>query len=200
VTYTRDATNRIVARTENGTTTRYGYTGPGATPQLVQSSTGSLLQRTIGVVGGVVVTKQSSGDVWSYPNIHGDVTATTNASGAKQGSTVIYDPFGNVISGTLPDNSSGNFDYGWEGKHQVGTEHAASLASIEMGARQYLPETGRFLSVDPIAGGSANDYDYCDQDPVNCDDLSGDAAQPPVLIIAGLHTKEPTKPHLSQQE
>ena len=42
-----------------------------------------------------------------------------------------------------------------------------------MGARPYDPTTGRFLAVDPIDGGSLNNYDYAGQDPINCYDLSG---------------------------
>ncbi len=42
-----------------------------------------------------------------------------------------------------------------------------------MGQRLYLPSTGRFLSLDPVAGGSANPYDYCNADAVNCTDLDG---------------------------
>jgi hypothetical protein len=42
-----------------------------------------------------------------------------------------------------------------------------------MGVRVYNPATGRFLQVDPIPGGSANPYDYCNQDPINCYDLMG---------------------------
>jgi hypothetical protein len=42
-----------------------------------------------------------------------------------------------------------------------------------MGARPYSPLLGRFLCVDPIEGGSANDYDYVNADPINKTDLDG---------------------------
>ena len=42
-----------------------------------------------------------------------------------------------------------------------------------MGVRLYSPVLGRFLSVDPVRGGSANDYDYTNQDPINQFDISG---------------------------
>ena len=42
-----------------------------------------------------------------------------------------------------------------------------------MGVRLYSPVVGRFLSVDPVDGGSASAYDYCGADPVNCTDLAG---------------------------
>jgi hypothetical protein len=31
-----------------------------------------------------------------------------------------------------------------------------------------------FLQTDPVPGGSANAYDYCTQDPINCYDLNGE--------------------------
>jgi RHS repeat-associated protein len=45
---------------------------------------------------------------------------------------------------------------------------------IQMGARSYIPQLGRFLTLDPVPGGSANAYDYVDQDPVNGFDLGGE--------------------------
>lgn len=42
-----------------------------------------------------------------------------------------------------------------------------------MGVRLYDPTTGRFLSIDPVPGGSANAYEYCGGDPINRYDLDG---------------------------
>ena len=43
-----------------------------------------------------------------------------------------------------------------------------------MGARSYVPSLGRFLTPDPIFGGSDNPYDYANQDPINNFDLNGE--------------------------
>jgi RHS repeat-associated protein len=170
VTYVRDATGRIITRTENGTATGYGFAGPGDSPAFTTGLLGLVVDRFVPLPGGVSLKKGGSGDVWSYPNIHGDVVATANAAGAKQGPTLSYDPFG---QGTAPDNATGNLDYGWQGQNQRGTEHAPGVNTIEMGARQYLPGAGRFLQVDPVEGGSCNDYDYSCADPVNKLDTTG---------------------------
>ncbi|MCU1485213.1 MAG: repeat-containing protein [Actinomycetia bacterium] len=47
-----------------------------------------------------------------------------------------------------------------------------------MGVRLYDPALGRFLEVDPIKGGSCNDYDYVCGDPVNGYDLGGTMRTP----------------------
>jgi len=64
--------------------------------------------------------------------------------------------------------------YGWLGAHQRSTELPSGV--IAMGARVYLPQTGRFLQTDPVRGGSANAYDYANADPLNQTDLEGRAA------------------------
>jgi RHS repeat-associated protein len=88
----------------------------------------------------------------------------------------------------LPDNEPGDFDYGWLGQHQRPLEHEGSLATIEMGARPYVPSLGRFLEVDPVEGGSCNDYDYTCGDPVNHSDLSGLCNSPEAWCIIGILT------------
>ncbi|MGH7486119.1 MAG: RHS repeat-associated core domain-containing protein, partial [bacterium] len=136
------------------------------------SNTNALLDRHANLVGGVLLTKTGAAQTWDYPNIHGDVLVTADASGTIVGPVRTYDPYGQPLAG-LPGNSAGNMDYGWLGSAERPVDDASGIGIIQMGARPYLPSIGRFLSVDPVQGGSANDYDYCSGDPVNCSDLTG---------------------------
>lgn len=172
VTYTRDGTNRIVARVEAGVgTQRYSHGGGSDSPSLVLDSSNNLADATYGLPGGVAYAVRGATTKWLYPNLHGDVVATANNTGAKQGVTVAYDPYGNTT--TNPDTRTGNFDDGWLGTHQRPLEHAAGLRpTTEMGARQYDPILGRFLETDPVEGGVDNPYNY-PTDPYGTNDVSG---------------------------
>ncbi|XVV02652.1 hypothetical protein ACQPW3_35660 [Actinosynnema sp. CA-248983] len=63
---------------------------------------------------------------------------------------------GTVDPDNVPDNMPGQMDHGWLGQHQRLYEHAGALSIVQTGARPYSPLFGRFLSVDPVEGGSAN--------------------------------------------
>ncbi|GAA2631399.1 hypothetical protein GCM10010411_81880 [Actinomadura fulvescens] len=189
VRYTRDVTDRITARTVEETgkpaqATRYGFTSDAGGPDFVLDAGGNLRQRVLKLPGGVVLTKNYSANTpanWAYPNVQGHILLTADGTGARTGKLHLYDPFGqNIDPDTgaigdipIPATAEGGMDFGWLGQHTVPIEHLASHQALEMGARTYLPVLGRFLQTDPVSGGSANNYDYVNADPINNLDLTG---------------------------
>nr|WP_157529004.1 PA14 domain-containing protein [Kibdelosporangium sp. MJ126-NF4] len=202
ITYTRDSQNRLTSRTVTGSgdgskngTTRYSYSSSDDTADIVLNKDGNLLQRIVPLSGGVLLTKnydQAKTTNWAYPNIHGDVLFTADGTATRTGAIHLYDPYGqNIDPDTgafgdipIPATAAGGMDYGWLGQFQRPVEHLAGHQAIEMGARVYLPVLGRFLQVDPVTGGSANDYDYVNADPINGLDLAGTFSIKSVVKVA----------------
>jgi RHS repeat-associated protein len=84
-----------------------------------------------------------------------------------RGDTYEYDGFGNKVNstGTTPNN------YLYRGE-----QFDPDLGMYYLRARYYNPLTGRFLSVDPLAGQGQRRYEYVGADPVNGMDPSGNEA------------------------
>jgi RHS repeat-associated protein len=168
-TFQLDATGRQRQRLQGGGlegTEIFHYASDSDSPAWTER--GSNWTRSITGIGGELIAIQDSskGTTLQLANLHGDVVATAdpNPATTKLLASFRFDEFGNPEEG-----SAGRF--GWLG----GAQRRAELPSgvIQMGRRSYVPALGRFLSPDPIFGGSANAYDYANQDPVNAFDLEG---------------------------
>jgi RHS repeat-associated protein len=169
-TFQLDATGRQRQREQTGGVAGvevFHYDGPGDSP--TWTSLGSTWSRNIIGIGGELAAIQESTGTTTFKltDLHGDVVASASSSptATKLLATMRFTEFGEPVSG-----SSGRF--GWLGGKSRRTELSSGV--IQMGARSYIPSLGRFLTPDPVRGGSANAYDYADQDPVNVFDIGGE--------------------------
>jgi RHS repeat-associated protein len=170
-TFQLDATGRQRQREQAGGVAGLEvlhYDGPGDSPSW--SALGSTWSRDISGIGGELAAIQEStgSTTFKLTDLHGDVvaSASSNPTATKLLATYRSDEFGEPVG-----SSAGRFS--WLGGKSRRTELSSGV--IQMGARSYIPSLGRFLTPDPIPGGSANPYDYADQDPINNFDLGGEA-------------------------
>lgn len=128
-------------------------------------------RNVVGIDGGLAAIQDSAGGtILQLSNLHGDITATASPDPEATKLLAMFesDEFGNP-------KQAGVMKYGWLGAKQRRTELSSGV--IQMGVRSYVPALGRFLTPDPILGGSDNAYDYANQDPVNNFDLAGTACK-----------------------
>ncbi|MER5354166.1 ricin-type beta-trefoil lectin domain protein [Kitasatospora sp. NPDC002551] len=131
----------------------------------VENAAGAWTRNVPGTDGDLSATVTDQGTVkLQLTNLFGSVVLVTDT--ALTGPVLLdSDEYGNPTAGTPAAR------YGWLGGKQRSAE--AQDGIVLMGVRLYNPATGRFLSVDPVPGGSANAYEYCMADPIGCTDLDG---------------------------
>jgi RHS repeat-associated protein len=148
--------------------TTFNYDGPSDVPSWTNNATASEWSRNIPGINGSLVAIQNNGasPVLQLTNLHGDVIATASTSETATGllSKTDTSEFG-VPTATSPS------PYSWLGADGLRTELPSG--AINMGARSYVPQLGRFLQPDPVPGGSANAYSYTFGDPVDTSDPTG---------------------------
>ncbi|MEJ3745116.1 RHS repeat-associated core domain-containing protein [Actinomycetes bacterium KLBMP 9797] len=103
---------------------------------------------------------------WKIVSLHGDFVASVASPASGISAVHEADEHGLSRTGVALDQR-----YAYLGDFRRSAENPGHI--ITMGARLYNPATNRFLSVDPVYGGSANAYEYCSGDSVNCSDSTG---------------------------
>lgn len=168
--YTLDPARRIRSWTEGTTTgTNHYPTASSDSPSWIGFSGGTWTRNIRGIQGGLAAIQDSSGTVTlQLANLHGDIVAVV----ADDTAATSIASYAESMEFGLPYFSGTAYSrYGWLGAQQRSRDSLGGLTL--MGVRLYNPYTGRFLSADPIAGGNANGYEYCNADPINCTDLDG---------------------------
>ncbi|MFP8902824.1 DNRLRE domain-containing protein [Streptomyces atacamensis] len=147
---------------------RNHYDGDGDNPRWIveDTATGALTRNVDSASGDLAATTGKAGDtVLHLSDIHGDVALQLPLDTTKAPVALDSDEYGNPRPGQPATR------YSWLGAKQRSTETPTGLTL--MGVRLYNPTTGRFLSTDPVQGGSANAYEYAYADPRNKYDLDG---------------------------
>jgi RHS repeat-associated protein len=169
----------VSAGKPNNSTIINHYGGPGNTPAWTENAVSHEWQRNITGINGNLTAIQNNGETpeLQLTNLHGDIIAKAYLSETATELAAKAD----TSEWGVPAVSA-PAKYSWLGAIQLPTELPSGV--VQMGARSYVPQTGRFLQPDPISGGSANAYAYTFGDPIDTNDPTGDytnTASPSVL-------------------
>lgn len=163
--YKYDGMGNRLRRHMQTAVTRYVYDNSGPLSRLMATS-GDQNYATTFWIYGLGLIKDGDGR-YHLEDASGNMRFTTSSSGSRS-TAANYDPFGNTItsSGILPE---------FQFNQQHFDDHSGMYY---LRARYYDPETGRFISRDPVKGSvnmpqTQNPYAYSLNNPINFSDPSG---------------------------
>jgi RHS repeat-associated protein len=164
--FSYDSFNRRISKHIGPQTVGYEYDGANRVSETSGTSTASLLP---GGIDEYFQRSEASGVTVPIADALGSTIGTIDASG-NLATTYWYDPYGSTtIAGTTSSNST----------EYAGRENDG-LKLYFYRARYYNPETGRFISEDPIGLlGGINEYAYVGDNPTGYVDPSGLDKQAP---------------------
>ncbi len=163
VTYNYDALGRRIQRNNSaGETTRFVYDGADVLRDL--DGSGATIADYLNAPGIDTKLRQSiSGTVYYFLADHLGTTRSLADASGNVTSSLAYDSFGNVTSGSAPSR----YTY-------TGREIDVDTGLMFYRARWYDSQQGRFISEDPIGlDGGINTYAYVGNDPLSFVDPSG---------------------------
>lgn len=130
-----------------------------------QDVSGSLEEA--GGVGGLLLVKQGGGTYQVGYDGGGNATTLVNAATGKVAASYDYDPYGNVVKAVGDFAASNPFRFS--------TKYAdAETGLVYYGHRYYQPQTGRWLSRDPLGEAAGiNLYAFVGNNPVSRIDPTG---------------------------
>lgn len=173
--YAYDGEGIRESKTVSGTTTQFAWDGLGQ--NLLQQNDGTTKTSFIYGPGGIPV-EQIAGSTVTY--LHHDQIGsirllTDNAGSTSTATTKTWDSYGNNTSssGTLTS------PFGYTGQY---TDPETSLQSLR--ARYYDPQTGQFVSSDPLEAVTQQPYSYANGNPINETDPTGLWGWNPISDIA----------------
>ncbi|CNE28938.1 Cell wall-associated polypeptide CWBP200 [Mycobacterium tuberculosis] len=185
-TYIYDASgNRLIRKDPTGTTL---YLPGGTELRALNGASTATGTRYYGFAGQTIAMRTSDGAVTYLASDH-QGTAQIAVDAASQATTVRrFTPFGSIRG--MDDDATWPGEKGFVG----GTQDSTGLTHL--GAREYDPDTGRFISVDPLMDQGdpqqMNGYAYSNNSPITHADPAG--LCPPDICGAGVMNVGHTKP------
>lgn len=173
ISYIYDADGRELVRNDPASTTLY-LPGEELTRDTSSGAiTGTRYYTHNGSTAAVRVALTGLSYLFSDP--HGTTTTAMNVGSSNAIIRRHFDPYGNDLLGA---NGSTTTGAAWPDNHAFLNRPTDTTTGLDdLGAREYDPSTGRFLSVDPLLTPadpkSLNGYGYADNNAIDASDPTG---------------------------